>query len=79
MATIKRRLLALLGGIPTDDHKATQRADRERYRLLWDDHLARCNCHDSWDQCPCTSVGHIRPLDNGESVYPCANKCCRWC
>ena len=21
-------------------------------------HFARCDCHDSWDQCPCSEAGH---------------------
>lgn len=52
---------------------------RAKYDLVWRDHLARCDCHDSWDQCPCTEVGHKEPLAEGQSIYDCANKCCRWC
>ena len=30
-------------------------ADLDRYRQ-W--HWSRCDCHDSWDQCPCAEAGH---------------------
>lgn len=46
---------------------------------MWADHLARCNCHDSLDQCPCTEVGHKEPLTLFQAIHTCANKCCRWC
>lgn len=50
-------------------------AVRQRYNILWEDHLRRCNCHDSWDQCPCTSSGH----KNRASRLACPNGCCPWC
>ena len=31
------------------------KADLDRYRQ-W--HWGRCDCHDSWDQCPCAEAGH---------------------
>ena len=44
-------------------------------RILWADHLRRCECHDSWDQCPCTSSGHRTRQDR----LDCPNRCCPWC
>lgn len=59
-------------------HERTVEAQRDRYDVLWLDHLARCGCHDSWDQCEHTSSGHKEPLPEGRSLYePCG--CCRWC
>ena len=53
---------------------------KRKYRETWEDHLARCDCHDSWDQCPCTAKGHPKdPLPEGRSIHTCHNKCCRWC
>lgn len=57
-------------------------ADR-KYHQVWLDHLARCNCHDSWDQCPCVEDdGHAerRGLTQTPSgQWSCVNACCRWC
>lgn len=48
------------------------------YDILWRDHLARCNCHDSWDQCPCTAAGH-KNWGLTQMIASCSNRCCRWC
>ena len=48
------------------------------YDKVWRDHLARCNCHDAWDQCPCTEVGH-NDWTPGRMIATCRNRCCRWC
>jgi len=50
---------------------------RTKYDHAWQDHLARCNCHDSWDQCPCLSIGH--DWNPRQMIANCANRCCRWC
>jgi hypothetical protein len=76
-----RRLLALLRLVPIGDHRrALERVAmwRAKYDEAWADHLARCGCHDAWDQCPCSEVGH-KPLEAGRSIHECANRCCRWC
>ena len=31
-------------------------------------HFRECDCHDSWDQCPCTESGH--PLDGSCGCCP---------
>jgi hypothetical protein len=48
------------------------------YDTLWRDHLARCGCHDSWDQCPCLNRGHKWDGPT-QMVAKCGNMCCRWC
>jgi len=68
---LRKRLAALLD--PTTPVRLSDL--RVRYGVLWDDHLRRCDCHDSWDQCPCTETGH----KTREARMACANKCCPSC
>lgn len=68
---IRKRLARWLFPSIFEYHQAV----RDRFDILWTDHLRRCNCHDSWDQCPCTSQGH----QSREARLMCPNKCCPWC
>jgi hypothetical protein len=61
------------------DHYRQASHLQRRYDLLWRDHLTRCNCHDSWDQCPCTERGHTNWGNERHVIAECANSCCRWC
>ncbi len=82
MGRLQKRLLNRLRAVGIEEHKKVIiHAEKwhKKYRLAWDDHLARCGCHDSWDQCPCSEVGHKVTLAEGQSIHDCANKCCRWC
>jgi len=47
-----------------------------RYKELWEEHSRGCECHDSWDQCPCVEEGH-----QAYQVTWRGNRCecCRWC
>jgi len=41
--------------VKLEDRLARTRKDLDLYRV-W--HWKRCDCHDSWDQCPCASDDH---------------------
>lgn len=51
---------------------------KRRYDLVWRDHLARCGCHDSWDQCEHSASGHdAKVVASPAVIFPCG--CCRFC
>lgn len=48
-----------------DDTAAVERAAREADLA---EHFKECDCHDSWDQCPCADAGH--PADGSCDCCP---------
>lgn len=56
--------------------RAAHKKSRAAHKNVWADHRARCDCHDSWDQCPCVEEGHAVP---GISWRGNSCSCCAWC
>jgi hypothetical protein len=75
--TLRERLARRLAPTVFESRDILMDILRKKYDYAWQDHLARCDCHDSWDQCPCLSIGH--DWNPGQMVANCANRCCRWC